>query len=751
MRLDRPALTLSLLLSACGESGRGPTESRADARTDARPVADASERDGAQPDAAARPDTAAGPDAAERPDAATPDGRLVDALPADSAASPPDVPALDAAAPDAAPAENLVINELMLTNTETLASPGGQFTGWLELYNAGGSAVDLGALRLGFAEAAGDWRLPAVSVRPGQYAVIHADETLGPAGESTWPTPPEVAEVMLRRGDAQLAAFSVPPDAWRPDVSVGTPLASFTPPVLVLDAPTPGRRNTDGHPTFQPRPPTFSVPRGHVDALFELSLSAHGGEVYVTTDGTPPTVEPALRFAGPIAIAHSTTVRALAVYPDLAVTTPEVAHTYIFLDEAIAAPTMRPRITQDPVYGPMMRASLQAQPSIFLTAPEALTAETKVPVAVEFYDPTGAEAGFSITAGAKLVGAHSLYAYPKNNMRLFFQAEFGPTKLRYPLYAACCTTAEHTPAEAFDELTLRSGAHDSIFYLGARQQPFGNGQYIRNRFMQETQRRMGAMSTDGRFVQVFLNREYFGHYDLQEQPDASFLAAYLGRDKDDYGAINAAVDGDLDVWAMVKASTADWAAASAFIDIDDLIDFQLLHYVAGNDWDWHTHQNWRAAGPRVAPVPAAEGAVQEPGWRFFAWDSDITFLDPFVDITNPNGLSRTGNPINPPDGVFTDLRAHPEFLARVAERAALHFGPGGALTDAAMQAAYAEVAIRVEVSLIAESARWGDYGGLDWTVDADWIPERDRILDTFLNGRAARVEAQLRAQGILPP
>lgn len=702
----------------------------------------------------ARPDALPG-DAAERPDraphdAAAPDVQTPDALPTDSTASAPDAPAPDAT--DAPPADRLFINELMLNDTETFASPGGAFTSWLELYNAGDSAVDLEALRLDFAATAGDWRLPAVTVPPGEYAVIHADETLGPAGESAWPAAPEVVEVRLWRADAQLAVLSVPPDAWRPDVSVGTPLSTFTPPVLVLDAPTPGRPNTGGHPAFQPRPPTFSVPRGHVDAPFELRLSAHGGEIYVTTDGTPPTPQPALRSPGPIAVAGSTTVRALAVYPDLGVTTPEVAHTYIFLDEAIGAPTMRPRITQDPVYGPMMRGSLQAQPSVFLTAPEALSADTKVPVSVEFYDPTGAEPGFSITAGAKLVGGHSLRAYPKNNIRLFFQAVFGPTKLRYPLYAACCTSAEHTPAETFDELTLRSGAHDSVFYLGAHQQPLGNGQYIRNRFMQETQRRMGAMSTDGRFVQVFLNREYFGHFDLQEQPDASFMAAYLGRDKDDYGAINAAVDGDLEVWARVKASTATWEGASAFIDIDNLIDFQLLHYVAGNDWDWHTRQNWRAAGPRVSPViPEPGGAAREPGWRFFAWDSDITFLDPLVDITDPRRLSRTGNPIDPPDGVFTELRAYPEFQARVAERAALHFGPGGALTDAAMQAAYAEVAIRVERSLIAESARWGGYGGLDWTLDADWIPERDRILETFMEGRAERVQAQLRAQGILPP
>ena len=166
--------------------------------------------------------------------------------------------------------------------------------------------------------------------------------------------------------------------------------------------------------------------------------------------------------------------------------------------------------------------------------------------------------------------------------------------------------------------------------------------------------------------------------------------------------------------------------------------------MAGNDWDWLTNQNWLAAGPR-APAPGG------PGWRFFAWDSDITFLNPLVDVTDPRGLARTGLPINPPDGVFTALRAYPEFRERVAARAALHFGPGGALTDEAMRAAYAEVAGRVELSLVAESARWGNYAGLDWTVDGAWRTERARILDVFFAGRAARVQAQLRQRGILPP
>ncbi len=641
----------------------------------------------------------------------------------------------------------VLVNELLLVNTSTPVAAGGGLVPWIELYNAGGAAAPLGDLRLQFDAGGGPgWALPAGTLEPGAYVAIGADELLGPDGATTWPPVDAGDVVTLWNADAPVAALALGVDARRPDVSVGLRGETFAGPALVLEEPTPGGPNRDGEPRFVPRAPTVSSPRGHYDAPFTLTLAARGGgEIYLTTDGTPPAATAALRYSAPLAIAHTTTVRALAVYPDVAVATDEITHTYLFLDEVIAAPPMRPRITADPVYGPLMRPALQAYPSIFLSAPTALNATDKVAVAVEFYDPSGAEPGFSITAGARLVGSHSLAAYPKNNIRLHFEAPFGPSKLRYPIFDGCCAVPGHVPARVFDELTLRSGSHDSVFYLGARGQPWGNGQYVRNRFMQETQRRMGQLSTDGRFVQVFINGAYAGHFDLQERPNASFMAEHLGGDKDAYADVNGAVLGDLDVWAAVKASTASWATASAWIDIDDLIDYQLLQYVAGNDWDWLTHQNWLAAGPRAAPPP---GGAR---WRFFAWDSDITFLDPRVDVTDPAGLARTGLPIDPPDGVFTALRAFPEFRARVAARAALHFGAGGALTDQAMRTAYAEVASRVELSLVAESARWGDYANLDWTIAGAWRPERDRIVDQFFAGRAARVQAQLRARGILAP
>jgi hypothetical protein len=641
--------------------------------------------------------------------------------------------------------DDVVLNELMLRSTDTAPSPGGRFVPWLELYNRGARPVDLGDVGIGFGDPASTWRLAsATELAPGAYVAIAADEMVGPGGAPGWPDAAEAVTLSLA-GELR-ATLPVPVDGWREDVSLGLRLDTFELPVLVLDEATPGAPNTDGALWFLPGPPAFSPPRGHVDEPFELTLRARGGgEIYLTTDGTAPSAATARRYTAPLAIDGSRTVRALAVYRDLGITTTELAHTYLFLDEAIAAPTMQRRITADPVYGPLMRPALRSQPSIFLTAPAPLAATDKVPVSVELYDPTGAEPGFSITAGAKLVGSHSLGAYPKNNIRLHFEAEFGPTKLAYPLYRACCGGPGQPPARSFDELTLRSGGHDSVFYLGARGQPWGNGQYARNRFMQETLRRMGQMSTRGRHVQVFINRAYAGLFDLQERPNASFMAEYLGGDKDDYADVNGGVLGDVDVWAAVKASTASWAQASRWIDVDSLIDHQLLQYVAGNDWDWLTNQNWLAAGPRRAPEAGA------PGWRFFAWDCDITFLDPLVDVTDPRAIARTGLPINPPDGVFTALRAYPEFRARVAARAALHFGPGGALTDQAMRAAYREIADRVELSLVAESARWGNYAGLDWTVDGAWRPERDRIIDVFFAGRAALVEAQLRAQGILPP
>src|SRR5262245_47124534 len=82
--------------------------------------------------------------------------------------------------------DDVVLNEVMLRNTDTLASPGGSFVPWLELYNRGSRPIDLADVRIGFdGDAARTWRLAAAAeLAAGAYLAIRADEMLGPDGET---------------------------------------------------------------------------------------------------------------------------------------------------------------------------------------------------------------------------------------------------------------------------------------------------------------------------------------------------------------------------------------------------------------------------------------------------------------------------------------------------------------------------------------------------------------------------------------
>ena len=86
-----------------------------------------------------------------------------------------------------------------------------------------------------------------------------------------------------------------------------------------------------------------------------------------------------------------------------------------------------------------------------------------------------------VNAGLNMAGGTSL-GYEKNTYRLHFRADYGASRLDLPLYE---TDDERFatgpwPADSFDALTLRSGSHDTVVWLGTR------GQWLRNRWMDET-------------------------------------------------------------------------------------------------------------------------------------------------------------------------------------------------------------------------------------------------------------------------
>lgn len=464
--------------------------------------------------------------------------------------------------------------------------------------------------------------------------------------------------------------------------------------------------------------PTPSVARGVYDDPFSLELAPSTADATITYSIDRST--PSLPYTGPLEITGTTILRAREIYADGTISD-TVTHTYLFPADVAADPLMDTRITLDATYGPELDSSLRTLPSILVTTASAITT-TEQAASFEWIDPDGDDS--QIDCGVEETGGTS-DAYAKSSVRLHFRSEYGPSTWEFDVYGDDYTGVP--PADEFNSISLRSGNHDTTFYLGA------SGQYLRNLWMDETQLEMGHIAPHGRFAHLYLNGIYAGLYHVRERFDTNMMAEYLGGEEGDYEAINGgtAFDGSGAAWSALVANADDWEVAREWLNVENYLDYMVLQYYAANAWDWSSTHNWMSAGP----VEAGEG-----GFLFHSSDSDICLYYGYT--TNILAL---GGPSN----VFTSLRteAHPDFLVALSDAVFRNLRPGGPLDAEVAAARYQRLADSVEPHLAPEAARWG-FGW--WDPDDEWVTERDRLLNEFYPYRTDELRRQFRAAGLYP-
>jgi hypothetical protein len=548
--------------------------------------------------------------------------------------------------------------------------------------------------------------------------------------------------------------------------------------------PTPGAPNGEGWAGVV-QAPEPSHPRGFYDAPFELELgcATPGAAIAYTTDGSTPSadhgtlVEPVDAHASVVAtipIDTTTVLRAVALREGWG-DSPVVAHSFLFLEDVIRQPAapegypgtwdgmsqsavsadyeMDPEVVDDPAYHDDLLTGLRAIPtvSIALDPDDLFGAEDGIYVhslqrgeeweraaSVELIETDGT--GFQVHCGLRVHGYGWRYhsSTKKHAFRLEFSSAYGPRSLSYPLFP-------DSDAERYDSIVLRSqGSRGWQDFRDPEQ-----SQYLRDAFARDTARDMGKVDGHGRHVHLYLDGLYWGLYQLVERPDASFGERYFGGDDDDYDAINRrtttneAIDGTLDAYnellALADQDVTDpavWGAIQAVLDVDDLIDYMLIHqYTVNRDGPCcYSHNNMRGVRER------RDGAL----WRWFVWDMEYSIWDASdatnIDIDVSGSISH----------VYARLRENSEFRARYAERAAMHLGPGGALTAEACTARWEARSAEIQDAIVAESARWGDTDREPpYTRDVEWMEERTRLLEGFFPHRSAYLEQQLIQAGLL--
>ena len=511
--------------------------------------------------------------------------------------------------------------------------------------------------------------------------------------------------------------------------------------------PSPGTVNSGETFEGYVRDTKFAQGRGFYSGSFTetISTTTPGATLVYTTDGSIPTLVNGTKVMPPDAItapqAHisigGTTLLRVAAFREGWLSTNVDTSTYIFTSDVVQQNVLSATITESATWGPQLPQALRELPSIALTVGSGLSITEQV-CSVEMIHPDGTT-GFQVDAGIEIFGGHSL-TFPKNSLRISFKKSYGPSTLKANLF-------DQSTVNEFDQIILRSGSHDSLFYNQGQAQGgirATAGNYLRNRWVSDRQLEAGHLAPHGRFVHVYLNGNYHGQFQLMERPNAAFMASYLGGKKIDYDALNSgtAIDGDTVAWnALLNAAdNDDYPQIQQYLDVRNFADYLVLQFYGGNDWDWNPSQNWYAARRRQ---PGA-------GYRFFVWDSDIMLRrGPASNIVGRPG----------PGHLWSKIKDIPAFKMEVADSAHRHFFNDGMLTRNRVENDFDMLALQIQDSVIAEMARWTDHGPLRpsgandvggrYTPDS-WSEELAWLKDTFVVNRTGTVINQLRNAGVYP-
>jgi len=601
---------------------------------------------------------------------------------------------------------DLVINEILVSPTTGLNDPiatGGDTDAlpWIELHNRGTNSIDLAGWSLSDdPDFPNRWVFPAKTIGPGQYLIVfasglnitnatgtnrlHTNFKLTRMGEFLGLYSPDSPPVLV-------SSFSPQYPEQRNDYSFGRDAQEN---LRYFATPTPGAANGNSAITGVVAPVHFAVERGHFTQPFDLVLTCptRGTQIRYTTNGSEPTLTTGLPYNGPVRIANTALIRAVAFRSDML---PSFVRTHTYLFNLPTAQRSLPVISivtdQNNLTGQSGIIGINGGSYVngVWTAGTGGTNDYHNPSkhGIAWERPTSVEflqlpdnSGFQADAGIRVQGSD--YQRPRTtptskfSYRLYFRGVYGGGRLHYPLFPLAAS-------EEFDQIVLRAGFNENA-------NPF-----IRDELTRRLSHDMGNVASHGNLVSMFVNGVYKGFYNPCERVHEEFMQSYLGG-SDDWDVVGPSfatgagvpgvIDGDRNNFVslvnyVASANMNDpaiYAEVGRRLDLVNFADYCLLNAYAGmGDWP---QNNWRAGKDRAA-YP----------WRFIVWDAEwamgiygravtlntFTMNGPGPDL---GGLASTSD--SEIARMYQALRASPEFRLLWADRVHKHMFNGGALTDA---------------------------------------------------------------------
>ncbi len=528
----------------------------------------------------------------------------------------------------------IYLSEAMSSNSSTSLGEGLPYSDWAEIYNSTDKAVDISSWGLSDnINWPRKWQFPqGTLIMPGEYKVIMLDKSKDSGTDAAYLR----ASYALKRMGGETLTLSGPDGtvfdklalpAIPADYSYGRSASNGS--FFYFDAATPGAKNTTGFPGFSERPVLSSKGGLYKDDIIVAISTADGSDIRYTLDGSTPTIDNSTLYTGPVKISDTCVLRARSFKPGFqpssTVTATYVMKTYYTMP--VVCLTTDPDNLWNPetgMYAAGEGVDLESYKYIPFKHPTPtyrLHGKTYRQGHAEMFDSDTYDVYFSQGVEFALIGQYSL-DMPQKSFKVKAKASLGDRYFNARLF-------EDRPFEQYKSFVLRSSGNDCVW----------------TRMVDGVQSRLLDQLEDStvicqawRPVIVYLNGNYWGHYNLRERVSRYFVAQHEGiplEKADDMDIIEASskvyYGSNKEYKAMVKkirnsspaTNPEDLQYILDNIDVDNLFDYIIVEtFFANTD----------SGNIRCYKVPGGK-------WRWIMFDMDYGLF-----MASKNGIRNMMNP-----------------------------------------------------------------------------------------------------------
>ena len=560
--------------------------------------------------------------------------------------------------------KELIISEVMSSNSKYLPQYGNQYYDWIELYNNTDETISLDNYSLTTDKDYKDmFKLPKMKLKPKEYIVLKASGDTTLTDKEYIHTNFKLSNnegVLLYKEDElvdSLFIHSIPLNySYGRNIDYGN---------FYYQNPTPKVKNDINGIQELSIKPVFSIDGGVYNDIESLEITLSGsGDIYYTMDGSIPN-NLSKKYTKPIIINKTSVIRAVAI--EKGKDNSEVVTNSYIINENHTLPVI----------------SISLDKSDFTKLITNKRSNTKYNSHVDFFEK---ESSFSLDSGIRLFGGASR-EFEKKSFILKFSKEYSES-LKYKVF-------DDKDILEFNDLVLRSGSQEQ------------NKSMIKDEFISTIAIRYTTLDAQAvKPTVVYINGEYYGLYFIRERINNNFIL----RNHNVEGTTNIInaysnqIENGSDT-AFLKlrnyVKTHDLTTEDAYsyvdkvLDIENFIDYYVMQFILCNydllNIRMYNNQN-----------------INNGKIRMILYDTDYAFL---AD-TGANFLDYVKNPfyLNPlPDtSIYTELMKNEKYRKKFVER--ISYFMKNVWTKENIEKTYDELYNAVKEEMKRNTSRWNqDY------------------------------------------